>query len=63
MPTTLTYAIVAAAGLDAGNRSMALAGRKAWNKHDWQAACDVTAPLFRILESQCKEDWNVTCAR
>lgn len=40
-----------AAGLDAGNRSMAQAGRKAWNKADWQAACDVTAPLFRLLEA------------
>lgn len=38
---TGTYKIAMAAGQDAGNRSAAAAGRKAWSADDWDAAAGV----------------------
>src|SRR5688500_4018108 len=42
----VSYKLAHAAGLDAGNRSMRAAGRKAWSEQDRQAASDTMLALL-----------------
>lgn len=48
MTRTFAYAI----GLDAGNRSMATAGRKTWNEQDYDAATAATVKALALLEAK-----------
>lgn len=59
MPT-LTYAMMYAAGVDAGNRSMRANGRTAWSVEDFNAAAAVEAKLYPyVLAAQ----WGLPVAR
>ena len=52
MKPTLTPDIIAAASMDAGDRSMRKGNRKAWNKDDYNAARDENIRLWKILEPE-----------
>ncbi|MFN8926097.1 MAG: hypothetical protein ACK5WM_11160 [Rhodospirillales bacterium] len=45
----MTVRIARAAGWDAGNRSMTVAGRAAWNEEDWNVACEVFETMMRRI--------------
>ncbi|MFN8719734.1 MAG: hypothetical protein ACK5YI_02785, partial [Rhodospirillales bacterium] len=48
-PVRMTVRIARAAGWDAGNRSMTVAGRAAWNEEDWTVACEVFETMMRRI--------------
>lgn len=48
-----------AAGMDAGNRTMRKAGRKAWSKADYNASCREWLRVYRALVP----DAEMRCAR
>ena len=52
MKMKLTHNIIMAAGEDAANKRMRKTNRKKWNLADWNCACKVTKPLFKILEKE-----------
>ncbi len=47
MPIQLTYELIWRAGMDAGNRSMQVDGRTAWNEDDYEAAVSEFNRLWR----------------
>lgn len=48
-PVRMTVRIARAAGWDAGNRSMTVARRTAWNEEDWNVACEVFETMMRRI--------------
>lgn len=47
-----SYAVIMAAGWDAGDRSMRAAGRIAWSEADWDAAAEATSKLFALASQE-----------